>query len=218
MIAVGPLVHHLLRLVCGGSALRKFRSGDYQKMKKVIGRQNCFLKDTKRSYLCGIMCVSKRILCISYCPFSFTVAGALTVIGLASTFAVEELGFEAFDLITLILVLQFVAIIGAEAAARISGKKGNKFTIVIILLIWMAACAAVYFVFEKAQFYVIAAFVGLVMGGIQSMSRSTYSKLIPEDAHSTASFFSFFDVCEKLSMVLGPFIFGFIAFLYGEYA
>jgi MFS transporter, UMF1 family len=148
--------------------------------------------------------------------FFFYSAGALTVIGLASTFAVEELGFEAMELILLILVLQFVGIIGAEFAARLSGRKGNKFTIVIILCIWMAVCIAAYFVQVKAQFYVVAAFTGLVMGGIQSMSRSTYSKLIPEQTHNTASFFSFFDVCEKLSMVLGPFLFGFIAYYTGS--
>jgi MFS transporter, UMF1 family len=148
--------------------------------------------------------------------FFFYSAGALTVIGLASTFAVEELGFEAMELILLILVLQFVGIIGAELAARFSGRRGNKLTIVIILLIWMAVCIAAYFVQVKAHFYVVAAFTGLVMGGIQSMSRSTYSKLIPEQTHSTASFFSFFDVCEKLSMVLGPFLFGFIAYYTGS--
>ncbi|MFK7808362.1 MAG: MFS transporter [Saprospiraceae bacterium] len=148
--------------------------------------------------------------------FFFYSAGALTVIALASTFAVEELGFETMELILLILVLQFVGIIGAELAARLSDRKGNKFTIIVILCIWMMVCITAYFVQAKVQFYGVAAFTGLVMGGIQSMSRSTYSKLIPENAHNTASFFSFFDVCEKLSMVLGPFFFGFIAYYTGS--
>jgi UMF1 family MFS transporter len=148
--------------------------------------------------------------------YFFYSAGALTVIALASTFAVEELGFETMELILLILVLQFVGIIGAELAARLSGVKGNKFTIVIILFIWIGVCTAAYFVQVKVQFYVVAAFTGLVMGGIQSMSRSTYSKLIPEKVDNTTSFFSFFDVCEKLSMVLGPFFFGFIAYYTGS--
>ena len=79
-----------------------------------------------------------------------------------------------------------------------------------MLFIWIGICIMAYFVTEKVQFYVIAALVGMVMGGIQSISRSTYSKLIPSETQDTASFFSFYDVLEKIAIVLGTFSFGFI--------
>jgi len=142
--------------------------------------------------------------------FFFYIAGVLTVIGMASTFAIDQLGFESSELIILILLLQLLGIVGAIVFAKVSDWKGNKISIIIMLLIWMAVCVAAFLVQDKIQFYVIAGFVGLVMGGIQSLSRSTYSKLIPEDAENTASFFSFFDVCEKVAMVMGSLSFGII--------
>ena len=147
--------------------------------------------------------------------FFFYIAGVLTIIGLASTFAIDQLGFEASELIILILLLQFLGIVGAILFAKVSEWKGNKLSIIVMLLIWMGVCVAAYYVQEKMHFYVIAAFVGLVMGGIQSLSRSTYSKLIPEDAHNTASYFSFFDVTEKVAMVMGSLSFGIIDQLTG---
>ena len=78
-----------------------------------------------------------------------------------------------------------------------------------VVLIWMIVCAAAYFIKTEMQFYVLATIVGLVMGGIQSLSRSTYSKIMPE-THDTASFFSFYDVTEKFAIVIGMFSFGFI--------
>ena len=84
-----------------------------------------------------------------------------------------------------------------------------------MLFIWIAICIAAYFVDQQNQFFVLAGVVGLVMGGIQSLSRSTYSKLIPENTPDTASFFSFFDVLEKTGIVFGAFLFGFIGEKYG---
>ena len=142
--------------------------------------------------------------------FFFYIAGVLTVIGLASTFAIDQLGFEADELILLILLLQILGIVGAILFAKISEWKGNKLSIIMMLFIWMAACVAVYYVHEKSHFYIIAGLVGLVLGGIQSLSSSTYSKLIPKDADNTASYFSFFDVTEKVAMVMGSLSFGII--------
>lgn len=142
--------------------------------------------------------------------FFFYMAGAQTVIFLASTFATDELNFEASELIVVILLLQFLGILGAFTFAKISGRYGNKISLVIILLIWTVVCMVAYFVTSKTQFYGVAAAVGLVMGGIQSMSRSTYSKLIPEHTEDTASYFSFYDVVEKLAIVIGTFSFGLI--------
>jgi len=147
--------------------------------------------------------------------FFFYISGVQTVIYLASTFATEELKFESTELIVVILLLQFVGIIGAYAFAFLSKIKGNKLSIIAMLCIWTTICVVSYFVTSKTQFYYIAATVGLVMGGIQSLSRSTYSKLIPEDTVDTASYFSFYDVTEKLAIVIGTFSFGFINMLTG---
>lgn len=147
--------------------------------------------------------------------FFFYSAGAQTVIYMASTFATDELKFESGELIAIILLLQLVAIVGAWAFSRLSGWKGNKFSLMVILLIWTSICFVAFFVQSKSEFYGVAASVGLVMGGIQSLSRSTYSKLIPPNTKDTASYFSFYDVLEKIAIVMGTFSFGFIEQLSG---
>ncbi|HHM20740.1 MAG TPA: MFS transporter [Bacteroidetes bacterium] len=142
--------------------------------------------------------------------FFFYNAGVQTILFLAATFAGKELGFVTSDLIILILVLQLVAIFGAQLFAKISEWKGNKVSIALMLLIWMGLCVAGYYVEGKIQFYVLAGVLGSVMGGIQSMSRSTYSKLIPENTADTTSFFSFYDVVDKVSTMVGTFGFGMV--------
>ncbi|MCB0619312.1 MAG: MFS transporter [Saprospiraceae bacterium] len=142
-------------------------------------------------------------------------AGVQTVLFLASTFAEKELAFGTAELISIILLLQIVAIGGAYLFATVSGRKGNKFSLATMLIIWMAICLLAFFVEEKWQFYVVAALVGLVMGGIQSLSRSTYSKLIPEKTTDTTSYFSFYDILEKTAVVLGTFSFGLVEQLTG---
>jgi len=116
----------------------------------------------------------------------------------------------------LILLLQIVAIGGAYLFAKISGIKGNKFSIIIMLIIWTIICGVAYFIYSKSAFYLLAIGVGLVMGGIQSLSRSTYSKLLPENTPDTTSFFSFYDVLEKGAIIVGTFSFGFIGYLTGS--
>ena len=137
-------------------------------------------------------------------------AGVQTVLFLAATFAEKELHFATAELIGEVLILQLVAIVGATSFARLSEWKGNKVALVTILLIWVAICLVGYFVQAKVQFYGIAASVGLVMGGIQSLSRSTYSKLIPEGTKDPTSYFSFYDVLEKTAIIIGTFSFGFV--------
>lgn len=155
--------------------------------------------------------VSKQSMILRFLTsFFFYSAGAQTVIYMASTFATDELKFESGELIAIILLLQLVAIVGAWFFSRLSGWKGNKFSLTIILLIWTAICFVAFFVYNKTEFYGVAASVGFVMGGVQSLSRSTYSKLIPPDTKDTASYFSFFDVLEKIAIVMGTFSFGFI--------
>lgn len=142
-------------------------------------------------------------------------AGVQAVLFLASTFAEKELKFTTSGLILLILVLQIVAIGGATLFSKVSGRKGNKFSLMIMLVIWTAICIVGYFVQTGADFYLLAAAVGLVMGGIQSLSRSTYAKLLPKDTPDTASYFSFYDVMDKLSTVVGTFTFGFVEIITG---
>ncbi|MBK8193152.1 MAG: MFS transporter [Lewinellaceae bacterium] len=137
-------------------------------------------------------------------------AGVQAVLFLASIFAEKELGFDTTKLIFLILILQIVAIGGAWASAKLSGRKGNKFSIMVMLAIWTGICITGYFVRTGLDFYLLAVAVGLVMGGIQSLSRATYAKLLPENTPDTASFFSFYDVMDKVSTVAGTFVFGFV--------
>jgi UMF1 family MFS transporter len=148
--------------------------------------------------------------------FFFYSAGAQTVLFLASAFAGKELKFETQELILLILLLQLVGIAGAYLFAYISKLKGNKFSLVSILIIWVIVCVTAYFSYTKLSFYGVAAMFGMVMGGIQSMSRSTYSKLLPEHTEDTTSYFSFYDVLEKLAIVLGTFCFGYMDQLTGS--
>ena len=149
-------------------------------------------------------------------------AGVQTVIFLASIFAKKELAFETAELIVVVLILQIVAIAGAYLAARISEARGNRFALYVELIIWTVICVLAYFVDAKLQFYLLAGAVGLVMGGVQSLSRSTYAKVIPADQDAdgrrtdTTSWFSFYDVLEKVAIVLGTFLFGFLDALTGS--
>jgi UMF1 family MFS transporter len=94
--------------------------------------------------------------------------------------------------------------------SKLSDKYGNIKVLTSVVVIWIAVCIAAYFTTSATQFYILAIVVGLVMGGIQSLSRSTYSKLIPQNITDSASFFSFYDVTEKLAIVGGMFSFGLV--------
>ncbi len=142
--------------------------------------------------------------------FLFLSAGIQTALYLAPTFAKEELKFETWELIITILILQIVAIGGALFFAKVSEQRGNKFALLIMLFIWMLTCVFAYFIDTKLQFYAVAVSVGILMGGTQALARATYSKLLPVGTTDTASYFSFYDVVEKVATVLGTFIFGFI--------
>ncbi len=136
--------------------------------------------------------------------------GVQTVMLVANHFGSDEIKMESGQLITTILIIQFVAMAGSFLFSYISRKTGNLFTLKIATLLWAVICLCTFlFVHTAGHFYVVAAFVGLVMGGIQSLSRSTYSKMLPE-TNDNASYFSFYDVCEKLSIVLGMATFGII--------
>jgi UMF1 family MFS transporter len=148
--------------------------------------------------------------------YFFYIAGVHTVIYLASLFADRELGFKDSELIVTILLLQLVAIPGALFFARVSKYKGNKFSLLIQLVIWMLICVGAYATVEKWQFFTIAGLVGLVLGGIQSLSRSTYAKLLEGRKEDPTTFFSFLDVLSKIAIVSGTFIFGLVNSITGS--
>lgn len=137
--------------------------------------------------------------------------GVQTVMIVAVLFAKKEIaGLEDGNLIISVLLIQFVGILGSFLFSRLSNAIGNIKALGVSLFIWIGICIFTYgFVYTPDSFYVVACLVGLVMGGIQSLSRSTYSKLLPE-TEDHASFFSFYDVCEKIGIVIGMFSFGFI--------
>jgi MFS transporter, UMF1 family len=143
-------------------------------------------------------------------------AGVQTVLFLATTFAESELNMGTSKLILLILLLQIIAIGGAYLFAYVSKIKGNLFSIRVMLLIWILVCILAYQVQEEWQFFLIAGLVGSVMGGIQSLSRSTFSKMIQHKPREVSSFFSFFDVLEKVAILLGTASFGLAIQLTGD--
>ncbi|HKJ47608.1 MAG TPA: MFS transporter, partial [Christiangramia sp.] len=138
-----------------------------------------------------------------------------TIMLIATYFGIEELEWGDQDpttgLIVSILLIQLVAVVGATLTSRLAIKYGDVKILIFINLIWIAICGYAYFITTPVQFYVAAASVGLVMGGIQSLSRSTYSKMLPENAVDTASYFSFYDVSEKIGIVIGMSLYGFVA-------
>lgn len=141
--------------------------------------------------------------------FSYS-AGVQTIFLIATLFGTSELQLPSDKLILTILLLQLEAIIGAWIFSRLSQKIGNIAVISIAIFLWIGVCVGAYFIRNEWDFYAIAALVGLTMGGIQSMSRSTYSKLLPK-TQDTTTYFSFYDLTEKMAIVLGTFMFGTLA-------
>ncbi len=148
--------------------------------------------------------------------FFFYNAGVQAVMYLATLFGTTELQMETSDLIMTVLIIQIVAIGGSYLFARVSENKGNVMSLSIMIIIWIGVCFAAYFVNSTMQFYALAFVVGMVMGGIQALSRATYSKLIPQDTIDHASYFSFYDVTYNVSIVMGTLAYGLIDHLTGS--
>ena len=147
--------------------------------------------------------------------FFFYSMGVQTVMLAATLFGSQVLHLDAGVLIECILVIQIVAIAGAYIMSKLSARFGNFKVLMFVVLIWIGICIIAYFITTRDQFYVVAGLVGLVMGGIQSLSRSTYAKLMPA-TQDTASFFSFYDVTEKVAIVIGMVSFGFVQQITGN--
>jgi MFS transporter, UMF1 family len=148
--------------------------------------------------------------------FFFYNMGVQTVMYLAALFGTDVLHLESGKLIQTVLLIQIVGSAGAWLFARLSQNKGNKFSLLVMISIWIGVCVASYFIQTEYQFYALAFVVGLVMGGIQALSRATYSKLIPENTIDHTSYFSFYDVTYNISIVFGTFSYGFINQLTGS--
>ncbi|MCL6266436.1 MFS transporter [Flagellimonas myxillae] len=158
----------------------------------------------------------KRYL-VAFFVFSTAVQ---TIMLIAAFYGEEEIAWgsdseRTTGLIISILVIQLVAILGSLATAYLSKKRGNISTLLLLNVLWIFLCIYAYFLITPLDFYIAAGLVGLVMGGIQTLSRSTYSKFLPETTDTT-SFFSFYDVAEKIGLILGTFIFGYISQVTGS--
>ena len=144
-----------------------------------------------------------------------------TVMLVAAFFGENEIAWEnngidkTMGLIISILIIQLIAILGAFLTAKLSAKIGNIKALILINFIWAAICIFAYFVITPNDFFITAAAVGLVMGGVQSLSRSTYAKLLPQ-TEDTTSYFSFYDVAEKIGIVIGMGIFASVEVITGS--
>jgi len=172
----------------------------YEEIRKVI-KSLKFLPDLRKYLL----------------SFFFYNTGVQTVMYLAVLFGTKELtDMSDGELILTILIIQLVAIAGSILFARLSSKRGNKYALMTLIIIWIGVCLAAFLVYNKYEFFALAFAVGMVMGGIQALSRATYSKLIPEGSVDTASYFSFYDVTYNVSIVVGTFAYGFVEYLTGS--
>tara|TARA_R110002012_G_scaffold16968_3_gene64747 strand:- start:57373 stop:58635 length:1263 start_codon:yes stop_codon:yes gene_type:complete len=153
---------------------------------------------------------SQPILKYYLTSFFFYSMGVQTVMYMAASFGSKELNLPGNKLILTIIIINALAIIGSYAFAYLSKIRSNKSSLLIMLAIWVGICIYAYYVYTDYQFYILAFVVGLVMGGIQSLSRSTYAKIMPQETRDQASYFSFYDVTEKLAVVIGTFSYGFI--------
>jgi UMF1 family MFS transporter len=154
--------------------------------------------------------------------FFFYSMGVQTVMLVATMFGSKMLKLPDDKLIITVVIIQLVAVIGAFTMSRLSAVFGNLRVLMGVVTFWIFICLAAFYVAHQSEagmsveyyFYGLAICVGLVMGGIQALSRSTYSKLMPV-THDTASYFSFYDVTEKFAIAIGVLIFGYIDELLG---
>jgi len=166
---------------------------------------NGIVSDIKKQY-------ELKIFLISFFVYSI---GVQSVILLASIYFSKDLNLETSDLIITILIMQLVGIVGAYSFSRLSDRIGNIKSLKITIVVWAVSCFAGYLLEKEdpsllLKVYALGGLLGLVLGAIQSLSRSTYSKLLPESTESHATYFSFFDVTEKVAIVMGMVISGIV--------
>jgi len=157
-----------------------------------------------------------RKLSLYLTGFFFMMMGLLTVMFMAVTYGEKQLGLKDDVLIPTVLIIQLVGMLGAWSFSRLSGRIGNLKALMLSIFIWILVCYGTLYVTNSTGFIIVAGVVGIVMGGSQSLARSTYSKMLPPDTTDHTSFFSFYDVMEKLATVAGTFSFGIIEALTGS--
>lgn len=143
--------------------------------------------------------------------YFFYIDGVLTIIVMAGVVATGTFGFSQEDVIVLFLIVQFSALIGAFALAKPTDRAGPKKVLGGVLMLWIAAGVAAYFIQTQTQFYVLAIVAGLGLGSVQSASRAAMASLIPKGKE--AEMFGFYALCGKSSSVLGPLLFGGVTYL-----
>jgi UMF1 family MFS transporter len=141
--------------------------------------------------------------------------GVQTVMFMAASFGEKEVHLKITALIITVLLLEYLGIAGAYLFAWISKRAGNIPALMLAVFVWILICIGSYFIVTPLHFYIAAFFIGMVMGGIQSLSRSTYAKMIPQ-TENNAGWFSFYDVCEKTAMMCGLILWGYLDNLTGS--
>ena len=182
---------------------------------KRLHRENVFTNGYKELRMVFGQVRNSYQLSIYLLGFFFVMMGILTTMFMAATFGEKELGLKEGVLIPTILIIQLVAMFGAWYFAKLSRRIGNLKAMIVSVVIWIVVCVYAFTITKTAGFVVAAFFIGIVMGGSQSLARSTYSKMLPETTDHT-SFFSFYDVTEKLATVAGTFSFGIIEAITGS--
>ncbi len=176
----------------------KVFTNGYKELRMVFGQ-------VRKSYRLSIFLIG----------FFFVMMGLLTVMFMAAIYGKKELGLDSNVLILTVLSIQLVGMFGSWLFARLSGRFGNLKAFLSSLIVWIFICIGAYFIKDIVGFIIAALFIGIVMGGSQSLARSTYSKMLPDTTDHT-SFFSFYDVMEKLATVTGTFSFGIIEAITGS--
>lgn len=148
--------------------------------------------------------------------FFFVMMGLLTTMFMAATYGEKEIGLKEDVLIPIVLVIQLVGMLGAWMFSRLSARYGNLQALLVSVIMWIFICIGAYHITNTIHFTLAALFIGIVMGGTQALSRSTYSKMLPESTTDHTSYFSFYDVMEKLATVAGTFSFGIIEAITGS--
>jgi len=148
-----------------------------------------------------------RIMRTFLLSFFFYIMGVQTVMFMAASFGEKEMGLGFKELMITVLIIEYIGILGALLFANLSKRIGNIPALTVAVVVWIGICVAGYFIQNDVQFYITGFTIGLVMGGIQTLSRSTYAKMMPQTGNN-AGYFSFYDVCEKVAMMCGLVLFG----------
>lgn len=187
-------------------------------IKKQIPNTNIFISAYKELF--GVLKILKNNTVVKYfiLSFFFFNMGVQTVMLAATIYGKNELNISTDVLMISILLIQLIAIPGSFVIAYLSKKMGNIWALFCCVLVWIIICIFAFYIPKNNNilFVCLATIVGFVMGGIQSLSRSTYSKLIPANCIDHTSFFCFFDFTEKIAIIIGMFSFGLINELFGS--